>query len=106
MNDFAVEDSNSMATNQEITTNQENNSLSTHLDSVVSAPIMAKDATEIPADQPLYGLMGKLTGELMVVTPWYFFRFQIVKVRWKSMNNISSLDTEVYFHPLTRTATD
>ena len=60
MNDFAVEDSNSMATNQEITTNQENNSLSTHLDSVVSAPIMAKDATEIPADQPLYGLMGEV----------------------------------------------
>ena len=60
MNDYAVEDSNSMATNQEITTNQENNSLSTHLDSVVSAPIMAKDATEIPADQPLYGLMGEV----------------------------------------------
>ena len=78
MNDFAVEDSNSMATNQEITTNQENNSLSTHLDSVVSAPIMAKDATEIPADQPLYGLMGEVDRRANGGYTWYF-SLQIVK---------------------------
>ena len=59
-NDSAVEDSTSMATNREIISDQENNSLSTNLDSVVSAPIMAKGATEIPAGQPLYGLLGEV----------------------------------------------
>ena len=59
-NDSAVEDSTSMATNRKIITDQENNSLSTNLDSVVSAPIMAKGATEIPAGQPLYGLLGEV----------------------------------------------
>ena len=59
-NDSAVEDSTSMAINREIITDQENNSLSTNLDSVVSAPIMAKGATEIPAGQPLYGLLGEV----------------------------------------------
>ena len=59
-NNSAVEDSTSMATNRKIITDQENNSLSTNLDSVVSAPIMAKGATEIPAGQPLYGLLGEV----------------------------------------------
>ena len=38
----------------------ENSASRINTDSVVSAPIMAKNVAEIPADQPRYGLMGEV----------------------------------------------
>ena len=38
----------------------ENSALRINTDSVVSAPIMAKNVAEIPVDQPRYGLMGEV----------------------------------------------
>ena len=55
------EASGSMVMNEESSIiSPENSALRINSDSVVSAPIMAKNVAEIPVDQPRYGLMGEV----------------------------------------------
>jgi cell division septation protein DedD len=60
-NGLAGEASSTMVMNDENSIiSPENSASKTNTDSVVSAPIMAKNVAEIPVDQPRYGLMGEV----------------------------------------------